>query len=72
MTGRLVPLDDAPALAAAADLLLRDPALRARMGRAGRDRVEQRFARARMVAEIAALYREAVGFPAGGPSSRSV
>ena len=43
VTGRLVPLDDAPGLATAPRRLLRDPALRARMGRAGRDRVEQRF-----------------------------
>jgi len=70
ITGRLVPLDDAPGLAAAAALLLRDPALRARMGRAGRERVEQHFTRGRMLSEIAALYREAAGFPA--PSARSV
>ena len=72
VTGRLVPVDDAPGLAAAAALLLRDPALRARMGRAGRERVEQRFSRARVLGEIADLYREAVGFPAGGPPTRSV
>jgi glycosyltransferase involved in cell wall biosynthesis len=72
VTGRLVPLDDAPGLAAAAALLLRDPALRARMGQAGRERVEQRFARSRVLAEIAALYREAAGFPVGGTSTRSV
>jgi glycosyltransferase involved in cell wall biosynthesis len=72
VTGRLVPLDDARGLAAAAALLLRDPALRARMGRAGRERVEQRFACARVLAETADLYREAVGFPAGGAPTRSV
>ena len=72
VTGRLVPVDDAPGLAAAAALLLRDPALRARMGRAGRERVEQRFSRARVLGAIADLYREAVGFPAGGPPTRSV
>ena len=72
VTGRLVPVDDAPGLAASAALLLRDPALRARMGRAGRERVEQRFSRARVLGEIADLYREAVGFPAGGPPTRSV
>jgi len=70
ITGRLVPLYDAPGLAAAAALLLRDPALRARMGQAGRERVERHFTRARMLAEITALYREAAGFPA--PSVRSV
>jgi len=67
LTGRLVPLDDAPGLAAAAALLLRDPALRARMGQAGRERAERHFARARMLTEITALYREAAGFPAEGP-----
>jgi glycosyltransferase involved in cell wall biosynthesis len=72
VTGRLVPLDDVPALAAAAAALLRDPVLRARMGRAGRERVERRFARARMLAEIADLYRAAAGFPAGSPPTRSV
>jgi glycosyltransferase involved in cell wall biosynthesis len=72
VTGRLVPLDDPPALAAAAAALLRDPALRARMGRAGRERVERHFARARMLAEIADLYRAAAGFPAGSPPTRSV
>ncbi len=56
---------------AAAGMLLRDPALRARMGRAGRERVEQRFSRARMVEEIAALYREAARFLRGAPT-RSV
>lgn len=66
VTGRLVPLDDAPALAAAAGLLLRDPALRARMGRAGRERVEQRFSSARVLGEIADLYREARGFSCRG------
>ncbi len=72
VTGRLVPPDDAPGLAAAAALLLRDPGLRGCMGRAGRERVERRFARARMLAEIADLYREAVGFHAASPPSRSV
>ncbi len=72
VTGRLVPLDDAPGLAAATALLLRDPALRARMGRAGRERVERHFSHARVLAEVADLYRAAVGFPAGGPPTRSV
>jgi glycosyltransferase involved in cell wall biosynthesis len=65
ITGRLVPPDDVAGLAAAAALLLRDPVLRARMGQAGRERVERHFTRGRMLAEIAALYREAAGFPAG-------
>lgn len=72
VTGRLVPVDDVPALAAAAADLLGDPSLRLAMGRAGRERVEQRFARARMVAEIAGLYREAAGFPHGRTSTGGV
>jgi glycosyltransferase involved in cell wall biosynthesis len=72
VTGRLVPLDDAPGLAAAAALMLGDPAGRARMGRAGRERVERRFAQARMLAEIADLYREAASFLGRGPSTRGV
>ena len=67
VTGRLVPLDDAPGLAAAAALLLRDPALRARMGRAGRERVERHFSHARVLAEVADLYRAAVGFSCRRP-----
>lgn len=72
VTGRLVPVDDAPRLAAAAADLLRDPALRAGMGRAGRERVERHFARARMIAELADLYREAAGFPPVRPRPRGV
>jgi len=72
VTGRLVPVDDAPRLAEGAADLLRDPALRARMGQAGRERVERYFRRARMIAEVADLYREAAGFPRGGPPARSV
>jgi glycosyltransferase involved in cell wall biosynthesis len=58
VTGQLVPVDR---LAAAAAGLLRDPVRRADMGRAGRERVERCFSRARMVSEVADLYREAVG-----------
>jgi glycosyltransferase involved in cell wall biosynthesis len=72
VTGRLVPLDDASGLAEAAAVLLRDPALRARMGQAGRERVERHFARARVLAEIADLYLVAAGFPVGSPPTRSV
>jgi glycosyltransferase involved in cell wall biosynthesis len=72
VTGRLVPLDDAPGLAAAAALMLRDPAGRARMGRAGRERVERHFGQARMLAEIAAVYREAASILGRRPSARGV
>jgi glycosyltransferase involved in cell wall biosynthesis len=67
VTGRLVPVDDAPRLAEAAADLLRDPPRRAAMGRAGRERADRLFARSRMIAEIADLYREAAGFPRGRP-----
>jgi glycosyltransferase involved in cell wall biosynthesis len=59
VTGRLVPVDDAGALAEAAAGLLRDPALRDRMGRAGQERVGRDFSHARMLAEIADVYRAA-------------
>ena len=66
VTGRLVPVDDPGALAEAAAGLLRDGALRARMGRAGRERVERHFGQTRMLAEIADLYRAAArGFSPG-------
>jgi len=61
VTGRLVPTDDPGRLAAAAAQLLTDAPRRAAMGQAGRERVAQRFDHARMVAEIADLYRAAAG-----------
>lgn len=42
-TGLLTPIGDAPALAAAMEKLVREPALRARMGREGRRVAEERF-----------------------------
>ena len=54
-----MPADDPERLAAAAAQLLADAPRRAAMGQAGRERVTQRFDRARMVAEIADLYRAA-------------
>jgi glycosyltransferase involved in cell wall biosynthesis len=56
--GRLVPAD-ADSLAAALDEVLRSPELRARMGEAGRRRVERCFSLDRQVAEMSAVYREA-------------
>ena len=55
-TGLLVPPADPPALAAALLRLRRDPALRRRMGEAGRRRVEMHFAIRTMVAAYEALY----------------
>jgi glycosyltransferase involved in cell wall biosynthesis len=45
--GCLVPVNDAPALAAALDTLLADDSLRARLGRAARATVQRDFALAR-------------------------
>jgi glycosyltransferase involved in cell wall biosynthesis len=43
VTGFLVPVGNAPALAARIDQLLRDPQLRARMGQSGRELVVRKF-----------------------------
>ncbi len=55
-TGRLVPRDDPEAMAHALDDLLSDPSRMARMGQAGRARVEERFSIEAMVAKYLALY----------------
>lgn len=55
-TGLLVPPRDAEALAAAIDRLLRDPQLRASMGRAGRERAIDRFSREVVLGHWVALY----------------
>ena len=56
--GRLVPPDPG-SLAVALGDLLRSPEQRARMGQAGRKRVEAHFTLDRQVAEMSAIYREA-------------
>jgi len=61
VTGLLVPSDDPGALAAAMVLIWNDPDRRDRMGRAGRQRAEERFDVRRMVADYEALYREGTG-----------
>jgi glycosyltransferase involved in cell wall biosynthesis len=71
-TGVLVTADDPDALAAAAAGLLTDAPRRAALGAAGRRRVESRFTRARMVAEVADLYHEAGGFPRRAAAGRGV
>lgn len=60
VTGRIVPPDDAPALAAALAGLLDDPERAAALGEAGRARWAARFTAERMVRETEALYREAL------------
>lgn len=56
VTGVLVPPRDDAAMAEAIVRLLRDPNLRARLGAAGRRRVEEAFSADRMVRETLAVY----------------
>jgi glycosyltransferase involved in cell wall biosynthesis len=60
-TGLLVPPDDPGALALAIERLLDDPALRARLGAAGRDRVVHRFTWQVTAAGTADCYRAVLG-----------
>ncbi|MFT7677860.1 MAG: glycosyltransferase involved in cell wall biosynthesis [Planctomycetota bacterium] len=60
-TGRLVPADDAPALAAGMLELARDPGLRKRWGVAGVQRVAKVFGLDRMVDETLEVYRGVCG-----------
>jgi rhamnosyl/mannosyltransferase len=66
-TGLVVAAGDAGALGRAIDALLRDPALRRRLGEAGRCRVEREFTRAAMAARLAACLRS-LARPAPRPS----
>lgn len=58
VTGFVVPRRDPRAMAEKIILLVRDPALRSRMGAAGRERVKTHFDLAKQVQEFAALYQE--------------
>jgi len=58
VTGLTVPPADAEALAAAVSRLLDDPALRERLGRAGRERVAGELSAGRMAARTLEIYRE--------------
>lgn len=58
VSGFLVPPGDSSAMAGALVRLAADPALRERMGRAGRSRMATDFGMARFVGEFADLYRE--------------
>jgi len=60
-SGRLVPPRDPPALAAALAALLRDPAEAGRLGRRGRERVEEGFSSEVRLDRIEALYRRLIG-----------
>jgi glycosyltransferase involved in cell wall biosynthesis len=63
VTGLLVPVDDARGLAAALRRLAADPALRRRLGSAGRRRVEEEFAVGRYVASFEGVYGELLARP---------
>ncbi len=76
-TGLLVPPDDAAALAAALSRLADDPALRARLGAAGRARAEGVFSAQRMAAEftmeyerLAAVAKRRLGWASAAPRVR--
>jgi glycosyltransferase involved in cell wall biosynthesis len=56
-TGLLADVDDAPALAAAVQHLLSDPAFAAALGRRARCRVVPTFSHQRLVGDIDALYQ---------------
>jgi glycosyltransferase involved in cell wall biosynthesis len=59
-TGLIVPANDPAALAAGIDRLLADPALRLRMGGAGRARVRENFTTEAMMRGMDLLYTEAL------------
>ena len=64
-TGLLVPVGQPFELARAVNKLLGDPALRQRLGAAGRERVRTKFSVAQAVAAYAALYEELLALPPG-------
>ena len=55
--GLIVPAGDASALAGAIRRLLREPALRHKMGQAGRLKVIERFTEQRLTSDTMAVYR---------------
>jgi glycosyltransferase involved in cell wall biosynthesis len=65
-TGRTVPVDDPGAFAAAANELARDPELRDRLGRQGRERAVSEFSAARMAERTLSGYREVLARKSDG------
>ncbi len=70
-TGFLVPVGDRAAFAQRANQILEDRELRARLGEAGKQRMESEFSVERMVARYAKLYRELLGNSAGTSRAHS-
>jgi lipopolysaccharide/colanic/teichoic acid biosynthesis glycosyltransferase/glycosyltransferase involved in cell wall biosynthesis len=68
VTGFLVPVGDTNALTNAIATLLADPELRARMGRAGRERMERDFHPEVIWDALVCLYRELIEQGLGHPS----
>ncbi|MBI4609203.1 MAG: GT4 family glycosyltransferase PelF [Candidatus Rokubacteria bacterium] len=71
VTGWLVPPRDARALAHAVGVLLGNPALAARFGRAGRQRVAEHFSLQGMVRETERLYLKLVGDGRSTPAAEA-
>lgn len=61
VTGFVVPPGDPAAIAARLDQLLADPALCARLGRAGRQRYEECYRDSQFAARLVAVFREVAG-----------
>ena len=68
-TGFVVRMGDTHAMAERLEILARDPARRAEMGRLGRERVLERYSVSRLVDDVDSLYRELLG-TASSPMSR--
>lgn len=60
-SGILVPTEDVARLSAAIALLLRDPARRAQLGAAARQRIQAEYSAERMTADYLRVYDEAIG-----------
>ena len=59
VSGLLVPFGDVDALARAVERLIQDPALRAELGQAARNRAHERFSADLIVPKYIDLYRRA-------------